>query len=184
MSGRFNLAVLAQLAERRTCNAQVSGSIPEDGLALERIMKARPCFLPLLPILLFFSPFLIYSQQEDFYGTWVGKTIEDFDDEYYEIVIITIAISAISFIETWEWFNDDTLIDYEEYNDARIIKWTAVTNTDRTTRTNFPLGYSILLTGTDWDDIPLEIFISGDKRRIIIPEINELYDNIIVLRKQ
>ena len=31
LTGRYYLAVLAQLAEHLTCNHEVSGSIPEDG---------------------------------------------------------------------------------------------------------------------------------------------------------
>ncbi|MCL2801129.1 MAG: hypothetical protein FWD28_05165 [Treponema sp.] len=129
-------------------------------------------------ITLFFSgSFSIFAQQSDFYGSWTGKISDD-----DETVYVKITISASTMIMSMELYEDNKIID-TELLEARIVRWIASNNTDRTTRAEYPNGFEIILNAFGEED-SIEIFISRDKRQITIPILNEDFYEIIVFRKQ
>ncbi|MCL2443473.1 MAG: hypothetical protein FWD13_08435 [Treponema sp.] len=134
-------------------------------------------FLVFIAVLLLFIPCNLFAQQSDFYGTWTTKISED-----GETIFVKFVISASSLIMSLELYEGNKLIDTENI-EAVIVSWAALTNTDYTTRVNYPNGFSITIS-TYGFETPIELFISRDKRQITIPELNEDWDEIIVFTKQ
>ena len=120
---------------------------------------------------------MLFAQQNDFYGTWVTKI-----SELNETILIEFTISASNFIMSYELYEDNKLIDTEVI-EARINNWSSMTNSDSTSRVNYPNGFLITMDFYGME-IPIEIYISRDRRQFTIPELNEDWDEIVVFMKQ
>ena len=138
-------------------------------------------WIALFTILLIFAiPGAIFAQQSDFYGTWTAKITEISD---IDTMLITFTISASKFGMLFAHYENNEFIEDEEF-EADIANWSSLVNTDRTSRTDYPNGYSISLSAFGFEVGSMEIFISRDRRQFTIPEINEDFNEIIVFRKQ
>ncbi|MCL2231176.1 MAG: hypothetical protein FWC01_08780 [Treponema sp.] len=143
--------------------------------------KMRFLFLTILFFVII--PCALFAQQNAFYGTWIGKMIDDdFDNGYYEATIYTVTISSSSFSLRGDWYEEEKLVETENET-VRIRRWSAINNTNRETRTDFPNGFSINCF-FEGEEVDLELFISGDGRRLIINELTDDNDRMIVFRKR
>jgi len=124
-----------------------------------------------------FIPGTLFAQQSDFYGTWVAK-ISEFD----ETVLVEIIISSSNLIMSFELYSNNKLLETEAI-EVRINNWSNITNTDETSKANYPNGYSIT-TELDKYIEEIELFISIDKRQLIISELNHEIGEILVFIKQ
>jgi|GEM_PF-4373697 len=107
---------------------------------------------------------------------------DDFDNGYYEATIYTVTISSSSFSLRGDWYEEEKLVETENET-VRIRRWSAINNTNRETRTDFPNGFSINCF-FEGEEVDLELFISGDGRRLIINELTDDNDRMIVFRKR
>ena len=140
-------------------------------------MKLKSCCLFFAVLLFFVVPGSLFAQQSDFYGTWTTRISED-----SEHIIVRFIISASDITILFELYEDNELLDTERI-DAKIIKWAVLDNDDSATRVSYPSGYSITVSMDEAVEAPLEIFISKDKRQLVIPELNDGLDEIQVFRK-
>ena len=120
---------------------------------------------------------MLFAQQSDFYGTWTAKISEDI-----ETVLLEFTITASSFIISFQLYEDNDLID-DVFIEGIITAWVQISNRDNATRNNYPEGFVISLE-TDGSETQIRFFISKDKRRFTIPEINADFYEIIVFNKQ
>jgi hypothetical protein len=143
-------------------------------------MKNKP-FLIFFAFLLFFlftgSNQSLFAAQTDFYGTWACKVTEDDVS-----LIIRFIISESSMGMEVEVVLGKGRNPYVEREDFEITEWSAIENPDRSTKADYPDGFSFHLSMDGGETI--EIYISKDKRRFIVPELNEDHEDLIIFRKQ
>ncbi|MCL2440552.1 MAG: hypothetical protein FWD14_02310 [Treponema sp.] len=128
-------------------------------------------------LFLFIMPVFLFAQQNDFYGSWFTAITED-----DEIINVTLIISASELNITLELYEDEKLLDSEVINSA-ITRWLLLINNDDKTRTNYPTGFTIN-TISDGFELPLSIFISADKRQLLIRELNESTGYMLEFKRQ
>jgi len=137
-------------------------------------MKTRFFFVLFAFILFLLIPGSIFAQQSDFYGKWTGSVTVD--DERIEMTFI---ISALDLRIEFKFYIDNELVEEEEMEGEKIEAWVSILNADPNTRENFPSGYSIF-----FDEEPVDIFISRDKRQLTIPILNNMIGMLVTYEKQ
>ncbi|MDR3020562.1 MAG: hypothetical protein LBU66_06635 [Treponema sp.] len=117
------------------------------------------------------------ASETDFYGTWFSKIIED-----DETLIITFTISQSDLVMEMDYY--DTFESYNEKFHVEIHEWVGIANDDYETYTDYPDGYSILISMENEVLPPIEVFISRDKTSFTIPDFNFDFGEVIVFTKQ
>jgi hypothetical protein len=136
----------------------------------------------LFVVSLLFAFFLInsvnlFANTQDFYGTWIGEYSEDGEVVRMNF-LIDKSILAIEIV----YIIDDEILGQEEFS-IEIIDWEEIVNTDNNTKNNYPNGYSLELNAPLGSTF-LEIYISRDKKQLIIPNFNEETDETMFFVRQ
>jgi hypothetical protein len=119
----------------------------------------------------------LFAAPEDFYGTWVGEFTED-----EIIVVVKFQFNESVLTMDLNYMIDDIILEQEEFT-VDIKDWKEKINTDNNTKSIYPNGYLLELISPSGSTF-LELYISGDKKQITIPEFNEETSEITVFIKQ
>jgi hypothetical protein len=140
-------------------------------------MKFKSCIVFFAVLFFLIFPVTIFAQQSNFYGKWTSKANID-----NHTIAIVMEISESNITMSIELFDDDSFHDLESI-DVEIIRWSRLTNTDNATRANYPNGFSVI---TDFygEELPFSLFISNDRRQLILQELNDEEEGMFVFVKQ
>jgi hypothetical protein len=125
----------------------------------------------------FINGVALFASPEDLYGTWAGEFTED-----GETIIMEFQFDESALIMGIKYMHDNEILEQEEFT-VEISGWEEKVNANNNTKSDYPNGY-LLELNSPLGDTFLELYISSDKRQIIIPELNEETGEITVIVKQ
>jgi len=119
----------------------------------------------------------LFALPQDLYGTWVGEFTED-----EIIVVVKFKFNESVLTMNLNYMVDNEILEQEEFT-VDIKDWKEKINTDNNTKAAYPGGYLLELFSPSRTTF-LELYISGDKKQITVPELNEETSEIIAFIKQ
>jgi hypothetical protein len=120
----------------------------------------------------------IFAAQDDFRGTWVNN----FTDDVTTVTTrFTISVSTLTMkIEVTENHEKQVL----QEGSVEIIGWTESVNDDAETKDDFPDGLILETKAENGHISSFVLYISGDKKQLIFPRLNEDTDQTLIFIKE
>jgi len=131
----------------------------------------------LLFVFFFINSVTLFAFPQDLYGTWASEFTEDEDT-----IIMEFQFTETVLIMGIKYMFDNEILEQEEFT-VEINDWEEVVNTDNKTKSIYPNGYLLELNSPLGSNL-LELYISSDKKQLIMPELNEETDEIMIFVRQ
>jgi hypothetical protein len=118
----------------------------------------------------------LFALPQDLYGTWIGEYEDD------AILSIELQFDESTIKMVIKYILDNEILEQEEFT-TEIAGWEETANTDNKTKSDYPDRHLLKITSPSGTAF-LELYISGDKKQLIMPELNGETGEIIIFARQ